>query len=52
MKNWKFAIGAKNLFDTPPPFTNQHYDFQAGYDVANYDVRGRFIFGTINFRFN
>ncbi len=52
LKNWKFAIGAKNLFDTPPPFTNQHYDFQAGYDVANYDVRGRFIFGTINFKFN
>jgi iron complex outermembrane receptor protein len=39
LKNWKLAIGANNLFDTPPPFTNQHYDFQAGYDVANYDVR-------------
>ena len=50
-KNWTFALGVKNLLDTPPPFTNQHYDFQAGYDVSNYDVRGRFIFGSIKYAF-
>ncbi|MEO5766172.1 MAG: TonB-dependent receptor [Casimicrobiaceae bacterium] len=52
LKKWKFALGARNLFNTPPPFTNQHYDFQAGYDVSNYDVRGRFIYGTIRYAFN
>ncbi len=52
VKNLKLAVGVKNLFDTQPqvfvPVSNQ---FQAGYDVTQYDARGRFIYGTIGYKF-
>jgi iron complex outermembrane recepter protein len=38
---WQFAVGAKNLFDTEPPFTNQRGQAQWGYNAEIADPRGR-----------
>ena len=47
------AIGARNIFDKNPdifvPVSNQ---FQAGYDINQYDARARFIYGPIGVKFN
>jgi iron complex outermembrane recepter protein len=51
IKNWRFALGVQNLFDTNPPFSNQQATFQAGYDPSYYDARGRFLFGSVTYTF-
>ncbi len=38
---WQLAVGAKNLFDTKPPFTYQNGLPQWGYNSAIADPRGR-----------
>ena len=38
---WQVALGAKNVFNTKPPFTNQNYLAQRGYNSAIADPRGR-----------
>ena len=52
IKNVSLAIGAKNVFDKNPdifvPVSNQ---FQAGYDINQYDARARFIYGQIGVKF-
>ncbi|MFZ6771716.1 TonB-dependent receptor [Undibacterium sp. SXout7W] len=53
IKNLVLGFGVKNLFDKQPNIigtavTNQ---FQAGYDVYQYDPRGRFVYVTANYRF-
>lgn len=52
-KNLVLGLGVKNLFDKQPGIigtavTNQ---FQSGYDVTQYDPRGRFVYVTANYRF-
>ena len=47
------ALGVKNLFDKQPdpigsPISNQ---FQAGYDIYQYDPRGRFVYVTAGYKF-
>ena len=53
IKNVNLAIGARNIFDKNPdifvPVSNQ---FQAGYDINQYDPRARFIYGPIGVKFN
>jgi iron complex outermembrane receptor protein len=49
LKYWTFGVGARNLFDTNPPFTNQNLTFQFGYDPAQYDARGRLVYGFVTF---
>ena len=51
IKNLKFTLGVKNLWDTNPPVTNQQYTFQSGYDPSYYDARARFIYGSVNWKF-
>jgi iron complex outermembrane receptor protein len=52
VKNLKLSIGVKNLFDSEPPlYVPVSNQFQAGYDVTQYDARGRFIYGTIGYKF-
>jgi iron complex outermembrane receptor protein len=51
LKNWKFVLGVKNLFDEDPPFTNQQTTFQVGYDPTYYDARGRFLYGSVTYTF-
>ncbi len=52
VKNLRLAVGARNLFDKDPaifvPASNQ---FQAGYDISQYDPRGRFVYLTAGYRF-
>lgn len=50
-RNWTFALGVKNLFDSDPPFTRQTQAFQVGYDPALTDPTGRFYYGSIRYRF-
>ena len=51
--NVTLAVGAKNLFDKQPgtigtAVTNQ---FQSGYDINQYDPRGRFVYVTASYKF-
>jgi iron complex outermembrane recepter protein len=50
-KNWKFALGVKNLFDRDPPKSNQQSTFIVGFDPTYYDPRGRFIYGSVTYSF-
>ncbi len=52
VKNLTLAIGAKNLFDKDPPiFIPTSNQFQGGYDVTQYDPRGRFVYFTAAYKF-
>ncbi|MDQ6640702.1 MAG: TonB-dependent receptor [Pseudomonadota bacterium] len=46
----KLAIGAKNVFDRTPPFSNQQSYGQSGYDPFYADPRGRFWYATLSLR--
>jgi iron complex outermembrane receptor protein len=53
IRNLTLAVGAKNLFDKQPgtigtAVTNQ---FQSGYDINQYDPRGRFVYVTASYKF-
>ena len=52
IKNLKLAVGAKNVLDKSPaifvPASNQ---FQAGYDITQYDPRARFVYLTAGYKF-
>ena len=53
VKNMRFTLGVRNIFDRAPPYTNaggQNY-FQSGYDVSYASPIGRFIYGRVNFAF-
>jgi iron complex outermembrane recepter protein len=52
-KNVKLTVGAHNIFDRAPPYSNaggQNF-FQAGYDPGYSDPRGRFWYGTVTVTF-
>lgn len=40
-RDWKLAVGIRNLLDAAPPFTNQASYGQVGYDPSYADPRGR-----------
>jgi iron complex outermembrane recepter protein len=47
LKQFKFALGAKNLFNRAPPYTNyggSANNFIGGYDVSYGDPLGRFVY--------
>jgi iron complex outermembrane recepter protein len=52
IKNLSLMLGVKNLLNTKPdtfvPSSNQ---FQSGYDVTQYDPRGRFVYVGANYKF-
>jgi iron complex outermembrane receptor protein len=52
-RNLTLTLGARNLFDKDPPYTNAggQTSFQAGYDPLYVDPRGRFIYGRIAYKF-
>lgn len=43
--------GVKNVFDRDPPFTNQAYTFQSGYDPRYADPMGRTLFARMTYHF-
>ncbi len=52
IKNLKLTVGVRNLFDKDPPlFINNGSQFQAGYDVYQYDPRGRFMYVSGSYKF-
>lgn len=44
IKGLRLTVGAKNLMDSDPPYTNQSFSFQSGYDPQYADPRGRFVY--------
>ena len=52
VKNMTLRLGLKNIFNRQPPAvtTNGGY-FQAGYDPTYYDPHGRFVYGSISYKF-
>lgn len=52
-RNVTLAAGAKNLFDRQPDTIGQALtsQFQSGYDVSQYDPRGRFVYVTATYKF-
>lgn len=52
VKNMRFTVGVKNLFDKNPPIyipvSNQ---FAAGYDISMYDPRSRFVYVSAAYKF-
>ena len=53
LKNVRLALGVKNILDKNPPgvFVPVSNQFQAGYDVTQYDARARYIYVTAGYRF-
>jgi iron complex outermembrane receptor protein len=43
----RIAVGAKNVFDRDPPFSNQRSFVQVGYDPYYADPRGRYWYATL-----
>ncbi len=53
IKNLRLGVGVKNLFDKNPPgvFIPVSNQFQAGYDVTQYDARSRYMYLTAAYKF-
>jgi iron complex outermembrane receptor protein len=53
IKDLELTLGIKNLFNRPPPYSNNggQASFQSGYDPQYVDPRGRFIYLTATYRF-
>src|SRR5271169_2374894 len=45
------ALGVKNLMDRAPPFSNQPFTRQVGYDPAYADPRGRTFYMSLTLTF-
>jgi iron complex outermembrane receptor protein len=53
IKNLNLAFGIRNfLNEDPPRHINVTNQFQAGYDIAMYDPRGRFVYGSLSYKFD
>ena len=51
LTNMTIVLGIKNLMDRAPPFTNQPFSFQVGYDPAYADPRGRTFYARVTYAF-
>jgi iron complex outermembrane receptor protein len=52
VKNLALSVGVKNLANkVPDVFVPSSNQFQTGYDVTQYDPRGRTVFLTANYKF-
>ena len=52
IKNLKLALGVRNLFDKNPPlYVPVSNQFQAGYDVTQYDARARYVYLSAGYKF-
>ena len=50
-RNTTLVLGIKNLMDRAPPFTNQPFSMQVGYDPIYADPRGRMFYGRLTYAF-
>lgn len=51
LKNTKFTLGMKNMFDRKPPFITFGNDANYGFARAAHDGRGRYVYGSVNYKF-
>lgn len=52
VKNLRLGLGVKNLLDKNPPiFVPVSNQFQAGYDITQYDPRARMVFVSAAYKF-
>ncbi|WP_171014084.1 TonB-dependent receptor [Chitinivorax sp. B] len=51
LKNTKFTLGIKNMFDRQPPFITYGNDANYGFNRSAHDGRGRYVYGTVNYKF-
>ena len=51
IKNMNVGVVVKNLFNTPPPFSNQGSTFQQGYDPRYTDALGRALMAKLSYKF-
>jgi iron complex outermembrane receptor protein len=52
LKGLRLTVGVRNLLDRDPPYSNQGFSFQSGYDPQYADPRGRFVYAGVNYRFD
>ena len=55
LKEFRFALGVRNLFNRDPPYANyagSSNNFIGGYDISYGDPRGRFVYGTVTYYFH
>ena len=50
-RNATIVLGIKNAFDRDPPFTNQQWWAQVGYDPSYADPRGRAFYARLTYAF-
>jgi iron complex outermembrane receptor protein len=50
-KNTSIVLGIKNVFDRAPPFSNQTFYQQTGYNPQYADPRGRMLYASLTFAF-
>lgn len=50
-KSWRFTLGARNLLNRDPPYSNTggQTSFQSGYDNQYGDPRGRFVYARVTY---
>ena len=51
LRNATLALGVKNLMDRAPPFSNQPFSRQVGFDPVYSDPRGRTLHGRLTLEF-
>ncbi|TMG81625.1 MAG: TonB-dependent receptor, partial [Betaproteobacteria bacterium] len=51
LRHTTIALGVKNLMDRAPPFSNQPFTRQIGYDPVYADPRGRTYYARLTFAF-
>ncbi|MEO5882837.1 MAG: TonB-dependent receptor, partial [Caldimonas sp.] len=53
-KAWRLTLGARNVFNQDPPYTNAggQTSFQSGYDPQYADPRGRFLYARVTYTLN
>ncbi|MCE9660123.1 MAG: TonB-dependent receptor [Burkholderiales bacterium] len=53
-KSWRVTLGARNVFNSDPPYTNAggQTSFQSGYDPQYADPRGRFMYARVTYTMN
>jgi iron complex outermembrane recepter protein len=49
-KNATVTLGARNMFDKKPLYSNQDYTFQTGYDPRYSDIYGRTLFFNMTYK--
>ena len=50
-KSLRIVVGIRNLMDRDPPYANSGSGFIGSYDLSYADVRGRFVYGNLTYRF-